>query len=52
VIIGDTITSGHGPPALIPPEDTIKELKLGLNIRFILIVEKEVKQSKAKIESE
>ncbi|EFP83433.2 uncharacterized protein PGTG_08619 [Puccinia graminis f. sp. tritici CRL 75-36-700-3] len=41
VIIGDTITSGHGPPALIPPEDTIKELKPGPNIRFILIVEKE-----------
>ncbi|KAA1072084.1 endodeoxyribonuclease, variant 3 [Puccinia graminis f. sp. tritici] len=41
VIIGDTITSGHGPPALIPPEDTIKELKPGANIRFILIVEKE-----------
>ncbi|WAQ86890.1 hypothetical protein PtA15_7A619 [Puccinia triticina] len=41
VIIGETVTSGHGPPVLIPPLDTIKEIKPGTGIQFILIVEKE-----------
>ncbi|KAH9454651.1 hypothetical protein MJO29_007600 [Puccinia striiformis f. sp. tritici] len=39
--VGNIVTSGHGPPVLIPPSETIKELRPGAKIEFILIIEKE-----------